>query len=148
MFKQIDGYISNKDEKFLKNSDLIIGWNKKGDISFEGSEKLILLLARLAYVFELVCDEIKKNEDYDEFIDILRGIRIKKILEKYNYTLPEIADILSRINDAKKVSILINEEDYDTIMGIIGFGAMIGFDKIGLYFDKLDEEFYKFRLVD
>jgi len=148
MFKRVGNYISNKDEEFLKNSDLIIGWNKTGDISFEGSEKFILLLSRLAYVFELVCEEIKSNGDYEEFIDILRGVRIKKILEKHNFTLAKIAEILSKIDESQRVSIIINEDDYDTIRGIIGFAAMIGFDKMGLYFDELDEEFYEFRLVD
>ena len=149
MFQEIDEYISNKDNKFLENSDLVIGWNKKGDIKFnEEDEDLVLLLARLAYVFELVDEEIQSHPEYEEFVEILQGIRIKKTLEDKNMTLSQIVEILSKINDAKQVSIVINEDDYDTIRALISLGAIIGFSKVGLFFKELDEEFYEFRFLD
>ena len=149
MFQQIDGYISNKDNKFLENSDLVIGWNEKGDIEFnDEDENLALLLARLAYVFELVDEEIKNHPEYEEFIEVLQGLRIKRTLQEKNMTLPEIAQILSKINDAKQVSFVINEDDYDTIRALISLGAMFGFSKVGLFFRELDEEFNEFRLLD
>ena len=148
MFKQSGEYISNKNEEFLKNSDLVIGWNTKGDIKLSGDDKLPLLLARLAYVFELTDEEFKKHEDYEEFIDILKGIRIKNTLIKHNLTLPDVADILSKIDEAKQVSIIVNDDDYDTILNFMGFGAMMGLlnGKIGLYFTELDDR--EFKVID
>jgi len=149
MFQQIDGYISNKDEKFLENSDLVIGWNEKGDIEFrDEDEDLALLLARLVYVFELVDGEIQSHPEYEEFVEILQGIRIKKTLEDKNMTLPQIVEILSKINDAKQVSFIVNENDYDIIRALISLGAILGFNKIGLFFRELDEEFREFKLID
>jgi len=137
MFKDIGTYISNKENDFLENSDFIIGWNCDGDIKLDGNEKLALLLSRLAYVFDIVNKEIRNDKEYDEFIDTLKGIRIKKTLEDNNITLPEIADILSKINDAK-VSIIIDEDDEDSIGALIAFGKLIGLDKIGLFFKNKD----------
>ena len=149
MFQQIDGYISNKDNKFLENSDLVIGWNEKGDIEFrDEDEDLALLLARLTYVFELVDGEIQSHPEYEEFVEILQGIRIKKTLEDKNMTLPQIVEILSKINDAKQVSFIVNENDYDIIRALISLGAILGFNKIGLFFRELDEEFREFKLID
>ena len=149
MFQQINDYISNKDEKFLENSDLVIGWNEKGDIEFnEEDEKLVLLLARLAYVFELVDEEIKSHPDYEELIDILKGIRIKKTLEDKNLTLPDVAGLLSKIDSAKQVAFVINEEEYETIQSLISLGAILGLKKVGLFFRELDEEFYELKLLD
>ena len=148
MFKDIGEYISNKDLEFLKNSDLVIGWNIKGDITLNGNEKLPLLLARLAYVFELADEEFKKHQDYEEYIDILKGIRIKDTLIQHNLTLPDIADILSKIDEAKQVSIIVNDDDYDTILNFMGFSAMMGLlsGKVGLYFKELDD--CEFRVID
>jgi hypothetical protein len=148
MFSNIGEYFSNKDEEFLKNSDLVIGWNAKGDIELSGDEKLPLLLARLAYVFELADEKFQKHEDYEEYIDILKGIRIKNTLMKHNLTLPDVADILSKIDEAKQVSIIINDDDYDTIINFMGFGAIMGLlsGKIGLYFTELDDS--EFKVID
>jgi len=145
MFTKNGEYISNKNEEFLKNSDIVIGWNARGDIELNGDEKLPLLFARLAYVFELTDEEFKKHEDYEEYIDILKGIRIKDTLKRHNLTLPEVADILSKIDEAKKVSIIVNDDDYDTILNFMGFGAMMGLlsGKIGLYFTELDDSEFK-----
>ena len=149
MFKQKEKFITNKDEEFLKKSDLIIGWNKKGDISFEGNLKLALLLNRMAYVFELINEEIKKRDDYEDFEDIIKGIRIKQTLIDNNLTLPEIADILSKIDEAKKVSFLINEDDEETIRYLISFAGCIGFEKVGLFFDELDIDYFsEFKLIE
>jgi len=146
MFKKIGEYFSNKDEEFLKNSDLIIGWNTKGDIELSGDEKLPLLLSRLAYVFEITDEEFKKHEDYEEFIDILNGIRIKNTLQKHNLSLAEVADILSQIDEAQKVSIIVNDDNYDTILNFMGFSAMIGLlsGKVGLYLIEESE----FRVIE
>jgi len=146
MFKKVDNYFSNKDIDFLKSSDLILGWNTKGDIELKGDEKLPLLLSRLAYVFELTDEEFKNHEDYEEFIDILKGIRIKDTLQKHNLTLPDVADILSKIDEANKISIIVNDEDYDVILNFMGFSAMMGLlsNKIGLYLIEESE----FKVID
>ena len=147
MFKLRDKYVSNKDEEFLQNSEIVIGWKVDMGIQINGDEDFVLLLSRLAYVFEIVSQEIQNNKDYEEFLDILRGVRIKKTLLNNNTSLPKIADLLSKIDKAKSVSIVVNEDEYDIIMNIINFGAMIGFDKVGLYFTNLDEKLYEFRLI-
>ena len=146
MFKKVDNYFSNKDKEFLKNSDLVVGWNTKGDIELSGNKKLPLLLARLAYVFELTDENFKNSEDYEEFIDILKGIRIKDTLNKNKLTLPDVADILSKIDEAKNVSIIVNDDDYDVILNFMGFSAMMGLlsGKIGLYLIEESE----FRVID
>jgi hypothetical protein len=149
MFKQNGEFITNKDKKFLESSDLIIGWNKKGDIEFQGNLKLALLLNRMAYVFDLIEDDIKKRDDYEDFLDIIKGVRIKQTLIDNNLTLPEIADILSKIDDAKKVSFLINEDDEEIIRYLISFAGCIRFDKVGLFFDELDTDYFEeFKLIE
>jgi hypothetical protein len=69
-------------------------------------------------------------------------VRIKKTLIENNLTLPEFADILSKIDEVKKVSFLINEKDEEIIRYLITFAGCIGFDKVELFFDefKLIEE--------
>jgi hypothetical protein len=153
MFRNIGDYISNKDKEFLKSSDIVVDWKSgyESDIRFDeniADEKLALLLSRLAYVFELVDDKIKAREDYEEFVDILNGVRIKKTLQSKNITLPEIANIMSKIDTAKKVSFVINEDDLDTIQALISFCGMIGCEKMGMFFAKLDEEFFEFKLIE
>ena len=143
MFKKTGNYFSNKDIEFLNSSDLVVGWKTKGDIEFNGDEKLPLLLSRLVYVFDLVDEKFTQHEDYEEFVDILKGIRIKDTLEKNNLTLPEVADILSKIDEAKKVSIVVNDDEYETILNFMGFSSMMGLlnGKIGLYL--IEESEYK-----
>jgi len=103
----------------------------------------------MAYVFELINEEIKKRDDYEDFEDIIKGIRIKQTLIDNNLTLPEIADILSKIDEAKKVSFLINEDDEETLRYLISFAGCIGFEKVGLFFDKLDIDYFsEFKLIE
>jgi len=149
MFKQKENFITNKDEEFLESSDLVIGWNKEADISFQGNLKLALLLNRMAYVFELINEDIQKRDDYEDFLDIIKGVRIKQTLIDNNLTLPEIADILSKIDEAKKISFLINEDDEEIIRYLISFAGCIGFEKVGLFFDELDTDYFEeFKLIE
>ena len=149
MFKKDKNFITNKDEKFLKESDLVVGWNKEGDITFKGNLKLALLLNRMAYVFDLIKDEIKQRDDFNDFEDIIKSVRIKQTLIDNNLTLPEMADILSRIDEAKKVSFLINEDDEEIIRYLITFAGCMGFEKVGLFFDELDMDYFsEFRLIE
>jgi hypothetical protein len=149
MFKEKEKYITNKDDEFLKNSDLTIGWNKKADITLPANLKFALLLNRMAYVFDLIDDEIKKRDDYEDFLDIIKGVRIKQTLIDNNLNLSDIAEILSKIDNAKKVSFLINEDDEETIRYLISFASCLGFNKVGLFFDKLDTEYFnEFKLIE
>jgi len=149
MFKQKENFITNKDEEFLESSDLVIGWNKEADIEFKGNLKLVLLLNRMAYVFELINEDIQKRDNYEDFVDIIRGVRIKQTLIDNNLMLPEIADILSKIDEAKKVSFLINEDDEEIIRYLISFAGCIGFEKVGLFFDELDTDYFnEFQLIE
>jgi hypothetical protein len=149
MFKEKKEYITNKNKEFLKNSDLTVGWNKEADITLPANLQFALLLNRMAYVFNLIDDEIKKRDDYEDFLDIIKGVRIKQTLIDNNLTLPDIADILSKIDDAKKVSFLINEDDEEIIRYLISFAGCLGFDKIGLFFDELDTDYFnEFKLIE
>jgi hypothetical protein len=149
MFKEKEKYITNKDKEFLQNSDLTIGWNKEADLILPANLQFVLLLNRMAYVFDLIDDEIKKRDDYEDFLDIIKSVRIKQTLIDNNLTLPEIAEILSKIDDAKKVSFLINEDDEEIIRYLISFASCLGFDKIGLFFDELDTEYFnEFKLIE
>ncbi|NPA54872.1 MAG: hypothetical protein GXO40_00740 [Epsilonproteobacteria bacterium] len=147
MFKKQGDFITNKDTSFLKNASLVVGWNTTGDIQLRGNRNFALLLSRLAYVFDIIDDKIKSHQDYEEFIEILHGVRIKQTLIDNNFTLEEIADVLYQIDKAQSVAIVIREDDEETIRFLISFGAVIGFDKIGLFFEELDEDLFEFRLV-
>jgi len=149
MFKQKENFITNKDEEFLESSDLVIAWNKEADISFQGNLKLALLLNRMAYVFEIINENIQKRDDYEDFVDIIRGVRIKQTLVDNNLNLARIAEILLKIDDAKKVSFLINEDDEETIRYLITFAGCMGFEKVGLFFDELDTDYFEeFKLIE
>ena len=150
MFKKIDtNCLSNKDKQFLEESDLVVGWGKEGDISFyEVDEKLPLLFSRLAYVFDIVDKKIKEREDFDYFVDVMNGLRIKKTLQEKKLTLPDVADILSRIDEAEKVSFLIKEDDEAVLRAIIAFGGLIGLDKVGLFIENFDGDELQFYLVE
>ena len=147
---------TNKNENFLKESDLVIFYNEipknllknvaviggssdfsKVDIK-KSSEKLPLLLARLSYVFDIYDENLKENEEFEDFVEILKGVRVKKEIKNHNTTLEEIAGLLYLIDEAKKVSVIIGEVDDIELMNLMSFLKMFE-SKVGIFSkNKLD----------
>ncbi|QCT94997.1 hypothetical protein FE773_07280 [Caminibacter mediatlanticus TB-2] len=155
-------FYTNKDEEFLKKSDLVIFYNapikklvkdyvviggsdeySKVDIP-KTSKKLPLLLARLAYVFEIYDENLKEDMDFEDFVEvILKGIRVKRELQNHNTTLEEVAGVLYLINNSKRVSFIIgdlDEEEYENLMSFIKMFE----SKAGIFSknELIDLEFY------
>jgi len=151
-------YYTNKDEEFLKRSDLVIFYNEKpsklikniaiigGKSEFSkvdiplSSEKLPLLLARLAYVFDIYDEELKEDMDFEDFVEILKGVRVKKEIKNHNTTLEEVAGLLYLIDEAKKISVIVGEVDDTELMNLMSFLNMFK-SKVGVFSkSKLDYE--------
>jgi len=151
-------YYTNQDEEFLKRSDLVIFYNEKpsnliknvavigGKSEFSkvdiplSSEKLPLLLARLAYVFDIYDEELKEDMDFEDFVEILKGVRVKKEIKRHNTTLEEVAGLLYLMDEAKKISVIIGEIDDIELMNLMSFLNMFK-SKVGVFSkNKLDYE--------
>jgi len=151
-------YYTNRNEDFLKQSDLVIFYNEKPsnliknvaviggksefskvDIPFS-SEKLPLLLARLAYVFDIYDEELKEDMDFEDFVEILKGVRVKKEIKRHNTTLEEVAGLLYLMDEADKISVIIGEVDDIELMNLMSFLNMFK-SKVGVFSkNKLDYE--------
>jgi len=149
---------TNRDKEFLKRSDLVIFYNEKpsnliknvavigGKSEFSkvdiplSSEKLPLLLARLAYVFDIYDGELKEDMDFEDFVEILKGVRVKKEIKKHNTTLEEVAGLLYLMDEAEKISVIIGEVDDIELMNLMSFLNMFK-SKVGIFSkNKLDYE--------
>jgi len=170
MFKKLNNeFYSNQDEKFLENSDLVIFWNETPfgnakKISFRKkcdecevkinstNEKLALLLSRLAFVFEIIDEKAKELEEYEEFEDFIRGVRIKATLESVGSSLEEFSAILHLVNESNQVSIVIDEEDEEVVRHLISFAMLVGAlsGKVGIYIksDSFLEDYNEFRFFE
>ena len=164
MFKKDKEYFTNKDENFLKESDLVIFYNEtpknllknvvvvgdksefsKVDIPLS-SEKLPLLLSRLAYVFEIYGENLKENEEFEDFVEILKGVRVKKEIQKHNTTLEEIAGMLYLMDEADKISVIVGDVDEEEMMNLMSFLKMFE-SKVGV-FSKYDISEYEINFYD
>ncbi len=164
MFKKENEYYTNKNEEFLKESDLVIYYNEtpqnllknvavvggksefsKVDIP-KTSEKLPLLLARLAYVFDIYDETLKGNDEFEDFVEILKGIRVKKEIKKHDTTLEEIAGILYLIDEADKISVIIGDAEEEEMMNLMSFLKMFE-NKVGV-FSKNDISEYEINFYD
>jgi hypothetical protein len=158
----IKNYHTNKDGEFLKNSDLVIFWGESptklpknyavigGSDEFsrvdipKRSEKLPLLLARLAYVFEIYDEKLKENEEFEDFVEIvLKSVRVKQTIQKHTTTLEDIAGLLYLIDNAKKISLVVGEIDEVEMENLMSFVKMFG-EKFGIFskMPLIDIEFY------
>ena len=164
MFKKDKEYFTNKNEEFLKESDLVIYYNEtpqnllknvavignkseysKVDIP-TSSEKLPLLLARLAYVFDVYDEGLKDLDEFEDFVEILKGIRVKKEIKKHNTTLEEVAGILYLIDEAEKISVIIGDVEDAEMMNLMSFLKMFE-SKVGV-FSKNDISEYEINFYD
>jgi len=155
---------SNKDNEFLKKSDLVIFYNEKpqnfiknvviigGESDFSkvdfkrSSKNLPLLFARLSYVFEIYDERLKESEEFEDFVEILKGVRVKKEIKKHDTTLEEVAGFLYLMDNAKKISVIIGEADEEELMALFSFLNM--FDKeIGI-FSSEDLSEYEFKFYE
>ena len=151
MFKKVGRFYTNKDEEFFKNSDLVIYWkseveNKDKDFVVVGSTdesskvdipkssaKLPLLLARLAYVFEVYDEALKDTDEFEDFVDILKGVRVKKEINNHSSTLEEISGVLYLIDEANSISIVVGDVEEEELETLMSFAKMIGFGKVGVF---------------
>ena len=159
-----ENYYTNKNEDFLKESDLVIYYNEKprsllknvavlgGNSEFskvdipKTSEKLPLLLSRLAYVFEIYDEELKEKEEFEDFVDILKGIRVKTEIKNHNTTLEEVAGLLYLMDEAKKISVIIGDIDEEELMNLMSFLKMFE-KKVGI-FSNYDISDYEINFYD
>ncbi len=162
--EKYQNYHTDKNEDFLKESDLVIYYNEKpknllknvavlgGNSEFskvdipKTSEKLPLLLSRLAYVFEIYDEELKEKEEFEDFVDILKGIRVKLEIKNHNTTLEEVAGLLYLMDEAKKISIIIGDIDEDELMNLMSFLKMFE-KKVGI-FSNYDISDYEINFYD
>jgi hypothetical protein len=153
MFEKKGEYYTNKDDKFLNESDFVIFWNEKPKKLIKnyavlgGSDEyskvdipradrdLALLLARLAYVFEIYNEELKDNDEFEDFVDILKGVRVKTQIKKHLTTLEEISGVLYLMDSSDKVSIILGDVEDEEIEAILGLVKMLG-DKVGVFSKK------------
>ena len=161
MFEKKGEFYTNKDDEFLKSSDLVIYWRAKPKrliknyVVIGGSDEhskvdipradkdLALLLARLAYVFRVFDERLEDSEEFEDFIDVLKGVRVKTQIKKHLTTLEEISGVLYLMDNSEKVSIIIDEIDEEEFEALMSFLVMMGFfsDKIGI-FSKSDISYY------
>ena len=164
MFEKKGEYFTNKDEKFLNESDLVIFWNEKpkkliknyavlggsdeySKVDIPRADKdLALLLARLAYVFEIYDENLKDTDEFEDFVDILKGVRVKTQIKKHLTTLEEISGVLYLIDSSDKVSIILGDVDEEEVEAVISFVKLLG-DKVGIFskndISEYDLEFYE-----
>ena len=148
--EKYQNYYTNQNEEFLKKSDLIIYYNEEpknllknvavlgGNNNFskvdipKTSEKLPLLLARLAYVFEIYDEKLKEMEEFEDFIDILKSVRVKKEIKNHDTTLEEVAGLLYLMDEAEKISVIIGDIDEEEVMNLMSFLKMFK-KKVGIF---------------
>ena len=152
-----------RNEEFLKESDLIIYWNEKPEIKDKkfavvngvdeesrvdlpkSSKKLPLLLARLAYVFEIYDEELKEIEEFEDFVDVLKATRVKKAIQEHETTLEEVSGLLYLIDEAEKVSFVVGDIDEEEFESLMSFVRM--FDSKAGVFGKIPDD-YEFYFVE
>ncbi|ACM92246.1 hypothetical protein NAMH_1129 [Nautilia profundicola AmH] len=153
MFEKKGEYYTNKDENFLKESDLVIFWNEKpkkliksyavlggtdehSKVDIPRADRdLALLLARLAYVFEIYDEDLKDTDEFEDYVDILKGVRVKTQIKKHLTTLEEISGVLYLIDSSDKVSIILGDVEDEEIEAVLSFVKMLG-DKVGVFTKK------------
>ena len=83
------------------------------------------------------------GEEFEDFIDVLKGVRVKTQIKKHLTTLEEISGVLYLMDNSEKISIIIDEVDEEEFEALMSFLVMMGFfsDKIGI-FSKSDISYY------
>jgi len=163
MFEKKGEYFTNKDNEFLKNSDLVIFYKSEpkklvknyvvmgGEEEFskvdipKTSKKLPLLLARLAYVFEVYDEKLKDDMDFEDFVEVvLKSVRVKKEIQNHNTTLEEVAGVLYLMDSAKKISVIVGDIEEEEMENLLSFLKMFE-EKVGVFSKNeidMDFEFY------
>ena len=163
MFEKKGEYYTNRDNEFLKNSDLVIFYKSEpkklvkdyvvmgGEEEFskvdipKTSKKLPLLLARLAYVFEVYDEKLKDDMDFEDFVEVvLKSIRVKKEIQNHDTTLEEVAGVLYLMDSAKKISVIVGDIEEEEMENLLSFLKMFE-EKVGVFSKNeidMDFEFY------
>jgi hypothetical protein len=138
---------NEKPKKLIKNYAVLGGSDEYSKVDIPRADKdLALLLARLAYVFEIYDENLKDTDEFEDFVDILKGVRVKTQIKKHLTTLEEISGVLYLIDSSDKVSIILGDVDEEEIEAVISFVKMLG-DKVGIFskndISEYDLEFYE-----
>jgi len=80
----------------------------------KATKMLPLLLARLAYVFEIYDEELKDDLEFEDFVEIvLKSVKVKREIQNHGTTLEEVAGVLYLIDSADEVEFVLGEIDED-----------------------------------
>ena len=101
-------YWKAKPKKLIKNYVVIGGSDEHSKVDIPRADKdLALLLARLAYVFRVFDERLEDSEEFEDFIDVLKGVRVKTQIKKHLTTLEEISGVLYLMDIQKKLVLLL-----------------------------------------
>jgi len=165
MFKKIGEFYTNKNEDFLNKSDLVIFYNYKpkkmlknyvvlgGEDEYskvdipKSSKKLPLLLARLAYVFNIYNQKLEDDMDFEDFVEIgLKSVRVKKEIFNHDTSLEDVAGVLYLMDGAKKISVFVGDVEDEEMENLMSFLAM--FDKEIGVFSKNDISEFEIKFYE
>ncbi len=136
-------FYNEKPKKLIKDYVVLGGSDKFSKVDIpKTSKKLPLLLARLAYVFEIYDKKFKEDMDFEDFVEIiLKSIRVKKEIQNHDTTLEEIAGVLYLIDNAKKIGVVIGEIEEEEFENLLSFLKMFE-EKIEFINKEGELEFY------
>ena len=136
-------FYNEKPKKLIKDYVVLGGSDKFSKVDIpKTSKKLPLLLARLAYVFEIYDKKFKEDMDFEDFVEIiLKSIRVKKEIQNHDTTLEEIAGVLYLIDNAKKIGVVIGEIEEEEFENLLSFLKMFE-EKIEFINKDGELEFY------
>ncbi|MEO1924360.1 MAG: hypothetical protein ABGX25_07600, partial [Nautiliaceae bacterium] len=108
------------------------------------SKKLPLLLARLAYVFEIYDENLKEDTDFEDFVEIvLKSLRVKKEIQNHGTTLEEVAGVLYLMDNAKKISVMVGDLEEEEMENLLSFLKMFE-NKVGVFSKKAIDAGFEF----
>ncbi len=136
-------FYNEKPKKLIKDYVVLGGSDKFSKVDIpKTSKKLPLLLARLAYVFEIYDKKFKEDMDFEDFVEIiLKSIRVKKEIQNHDTTLEEIAGVLYLMDNAKKIGVVIGEIEEEEFENLLSFLKMFE-EKIEFINKEGELEFY------
>jgi hypothetical protein len=136
-------FYNEKPKKLIKDYVVIGGMDEFSKVDIpKTSKNLPLLLARLAYVFEVYDEKYKDDMDFEDFVEVvLKSIRVKKEIQNHDTTLEEVAGVLYLIDSAKKIGVVVGDVEEEEFENLLSFLKMFE-DKIQFINKDAKLEFY------
>ena len=130
-------------KKLIKDYVVIGGRDEFSKVDIpKSSKKLPLLLARLAYVFEIYDENLKESEEFEDFVEIvLKSVRVKKEIQSHETTLEEVAGVLYLMDNAKKIGVVVGDLEEEEFENLLSFLKMFE-NKIEYINKEAEFEFY------